>query len=86
MYSSCSTSTLQNFNPVDLVFAQILHILLLYIIPRPQCDVTSHPTCTNQNPEYLGKQGCHDNKTNTIPHHPESSCKRANKKIRVTYT
>ena len=31
MCSSCSTSTLQNFNPVDLVFAQIFYILLFYI-------------------------------------------------------
>ena len=34
MCSSCSTSTLQNFNPVDLVFAQIFHVLLFYIILR----------------------------------------------------
>ena len=28
----CSTSTLQNLNRVDLVFAAIFHILLFYII------------------------------------------------------
>ena len=42
MCSSCSTSTLQNFNPVDLVFVQIFHILLFNIILCPQCDATSH--------------------------------------------
>ena len=47
----CSTWTLQNFNPVDLVFASIFDILLFYIILCPQCDVTSHLICINQNLE-----------------------------------
>ena len=42
MLSSCRTWTLQNFNPVDLLFAQIFHILLFQIILCLQCDVTSH--------------------------------------------
>ena len=45
MCSSCSTSTLQNFNPVDLVLAQIFHILLFYITLCPQYDVTSNLIC-----------------------------------------
>ena len=45
MLSSSSTLTLQNFNPVDLVFAQIFHILLFKTIMCPQCDVTSHLIC-----------------------------------------
>ena len=48
MCSSCNTSTLQNFNPVDLVLAQIFHILLFYITLCPQCDITSHLNCINQ--------------------------------------
>ena len=31
MWSSCSSSILKNFNPVNFVFAQIFHILLFYI-------------------------------------------------------
>ena len=49
MCSSCSTSTLQNFNPVDLAWAQIFHIMLFYIILCPHRDVTSHLICINQN-------------------------------------
>ena len=36
---------LQNFNPGDLVFAQIFHILLFCIILCQHCDVTSHLIC-----------------------------------------
>ena len=45
MCSSCSTSTLQNFlqGPCrfSVVFAQIFHILLFYIILCPHGDITS---------------------------------------------
>lgn len=47
MCSSCSTSTLQNFNPVDSVFTQIFHILLFYSTLCPHRDVTSHVICIN---------------------------------------
>jgi len=50
------------------------------------CDVTSHPICTNQNPEQLINQECHHNKTNAIPHHPESSLEQDNKKFRFIGT
>ena len=39
MYSSCSTPTLKNFNPVDLVFGQMFNILWFYIILRQSGDV-----------------------------------------------
>ena len=73
MCSSCSTSTLQSFNPVDLVLAQIFHILLFYITLCPQNDVTSHLICIKQNIELLGNQECYQNKINAILHHFESS-------------
>ena len=79
MCSSCSTSILQNFNSENLVLAQIFHILLFYIILRPQCDITSHLICINQNLEKLGKQECYYNKIKAILHYFESSSKWANK-------
>ena len=80
------TSTLQNFNPVDLAFAQIFHILLFYTTLCPDCDITSNLICINQNLEQLGKQECYHNKINTTLGHFESSFEYDNKKIRFTYT
>ena len=62
-------------NPVDLVLAQIFHILLFYITLCPQNDVTSHLICINQNLESLGNQVCYYNKINAILHPFESSFK-----------
>ena len=47
--STCSTSIMQNFNPVDLVLAQIFHISLFYVTLCPQNDVTRHLICINRN-------------------------------------
>jgi len=43
MCSSCSTTIMQNFKPVDI------DIWFSYITLCPHYDITSHPTCTNQN-------------------------------------
>ena len=86
MCSSYSTSTLQNFNPVDLVFAQIFHILLFYTTLCPHCDVTSNLICINQNLEQLGNQECYHSKINTTLRHFESSFKYDYKKIRFIGT
>jgi len=51
MCSSCSTSIMQDFNPVNLVLAQIFHISLFYITLCPQNDVTRHLICINRNLE-----------------------------------
>ena len=51
MCSSRSTSSLLNFNPLDLVFAQIFYILLFYIIWCPHCDVKNNLICIDQNLE-----------------------------------
>ena len=51
-----------HFNPLDLVSAQVFHILLFYIMLCPHCDVTSHLICINQNLELLGNQECYCNK------------------------
>ena len=52
MGRSCSTSTLQNFNPVDSVFAQIFHILLFYVtghlISKYKSWITRQPRVLSQ--------------------------------------
>ena len=47
-----STSTLQHFNPINLVFARVFHILWFYIILRPSCDITSPLICINQDLDF----------------------------------
>jgi len=75
MCSSCSTSTLQNFNPENLVLAQIFHILLFYSILCPQRDVAGHLICMDRNLEWLGKQECCYNEVDAILHHFGGSSK-----------
>ena len=84
MCRCCSTSTLPNFNPVDLVFAQILHILF-YTTLCSCFDVASYLVCIIQNLEELGNQECY-HKINAFLHHFESSFKQDNKKFRVMGT
>ena len=94
MCSSCSTSTLQNFNPVDSVFSQIFHILLFYIIFFVH-NVTSQVINLHNAKSCVTRQTRMHNKTDNkilhnkrdaILHHIESSSKWANKKFRVIYT